>query len=167
MQVTITDKGDLKAFARAIRKEANGPALRREMAKAMRTELRPVVAEVKAAYRAAPSHGHASATRARQAGPALRWLLARATRQEVRLVGKQAGIRVRVDGRKMPSGQRSLPAMYEGTKRWRHPVFGNRGVWVQQRSPGRFAEITRRHDTRVREALDRIATGVVARIESR
>jgi hypothetical protein len=32
----------------------------------------------------------------------------------------------------MPPGELSLPLGMEGVKRWRHPVYGNREVWVTQ-----------------------------------
>jgi hypothetical protein len=32
----------------------------------------------------------------------------------------------------MPAREMSLPLMMEGAKRWRHPVYGNTGNWVQQ-----------------------------------
>ena len=41
-------------------------------------------------------------------------------------------IGLKIQPNKMPSGQYSLPLGMQGAKRWRHPVFGNREVWVAQ-----------------------------------
>lgn len=154
MQIAITDKGDLKAFAAAIRREANGKALLKEMRTAFRAEIKPAVQAVKANY--------AGGGRVR---PALR----RATRGEVRTSGKQAGIRVRVDGRKVSLGGHSgsIPALWEGYKRpWRHPVYGDRDTWVTQQppNPGGFDRATKPFEQKIHDRIDQIATNLVRRL---
>lgn len=46
---------------------------------------------------------------------------------------------IKSDGRKMPEGKQTLPAYANAGKsrwrRWRHPVYGNRDVWVTQEWP--------------------------------
>lgn len=149
MQVTITDNGDLKAAAKAIRRAANAQELRKEFTQGIRAEMRPVVAAVKAAY---------------GGGKHLRPALQRATRMELRTAGRRAGARVRVDGRKMPDGMRSLPSMYEGETRWRHPVFGNRDNWVSQAPHPTFYATVRPFTERVRRRMDEVAAEVVNKI---
>lgn len=152
MQITIRDNGDLKAAARALRRNADAKELRKEFTKAIRDELRPAVGAVRAAY---------------GGGKHLRPALAKATRMEVRTAGRHAGARIRVDGRRMFPRGGSLPAMYEGEKRWRHPVFGNRDIWVSQKGRPTFyptvrpftEQIRRRIDQTVREIANRIASG--------
>jgi hypothetical protein len=161
VKVELVDTGDLKAVTRALGKFADGKVLKRELSQGMRDVLRPVVEQVKAAYRSAPSMGRP------HQGPSLRGLLAKATRMEVRTAGKLAGARVRVDGRRMPPGMRALPKAHEGVKRWRHPVFGDRETWVQQRSHPTFGPTVERAVSEadaVRE-IERVVGRIFDRIE--
>jgi hypothetical protein len=169
VQIEFADTGDLKRLAKALRRHADGKALRKELTGELREVLRPIRDEVKAAYLARPGHV-GPYTRTRAAQPPLRTLLAKATRLEVRTSGKLAGARVRVDGRKMPSGMRSLPAMYEGPprgKRWRHPVHGPHGsdTWVGQRSRPTFGPTVQPSEADARRRIDAAVGGVFAQIE--
>lgn len=136
MQLTLVDSGDLKAISRALRKQADGKRLRAELTKELRQAARPLVPKVKAAWRSAPS----SRGKATRRGGSLRGQLAKATRVEARLTGKQAGVRVRTDGRRMPDRMKALPGYVEGVRQrpWRHPVYGNRNTWVTQEPFPRF-----------------------------
>jgi len=162
--VTLRDSGDLKRLARDLRDVADGKQLRKELTGGFRDVLRPVAAEVKAAYRSGPSQG-----RRGRPGPSLRSLLAKATRVEVRTTGRMAGARVRVDGRKMPARMGSLPAMWEGPpqgKRWRHPVFGARTTWVAQDSHPTFYRIAAGHQDDALRAIDQVLDGVRRKLEA-
>lgn len=168
MEVTIRDTGDLRRLARDLKQASNGKQLRQEFTRAVRDALRPVVAEAKAAYLAAPSQGHASASRQRQGVGDLRLELAKATGMQVRTSGKQAGVRVAVAGKKMPTGRRGVPRYWEGTSRrpWRHPVFGDRATWVAQpRMPRVFYPAVERHRAAVNAAVDRAADEVRSKLE--
>jgi hypothetical protein len=90
----------------------------------------------------------------------LRAALSKATRLEVKTSGKQAGVAIRVDGRKMPAHMKSLPSMVEGKKRWRHPVFGNRDVWVNQPSQPYFYNVLRAAGPASRRAVNRVLDGI-------
>jgi hypothetical protein len=165
MQVTIRDTGDLKKLAKQLRTVADGKELRTELTGGMRDALRPVAREVQAAYRANPGHtGRRWSTRA--ALPDLRQLLAKAVRLEVRTAGKFAGARIRDDGRRMPSGMRTLPKYYEGSKpRWRAPVFGNRNAWAQYRARPTFYRTVEPHADDVRKAIDGVLDNLRRRLE--
>lgn len=169
MQVQLRDTGDLKAVARALRQHADGKALKRELTRGLREVLRPFVPQVRAAYRARPGYqGRRSRSRAQQ--PPLRRLMAAVTRVEVRTAGKLAGARLRVDGRKMPSGMRALPKAYEGPaayrgRPWRHPVFGDRTRWVAQPSRPTFYPTVRPSEAAARAAVERVVAGIFDRIE--
>jgi hypothetical protein len=155
VQIELLDTGDLKALNKALKAHEDGKELRKQLSKELRAAVRPMVPAIRAAWLAAPSHGHDTATRGRQGAPDLRKLLARSTRAQVRLTGKEAGVRVRTDGRKMPDRMKSLPAYAEGIKpRWRHPVFGNRDAWVTQRPFPRFYATARPDEARAREAVE-------------
>lgn len=156
MQVTLRDAGDLRAAVRDLRKALNGKQLRKELSRGIRDELKFLVPKLRAAYRSAPSR---TGGRGR-----LRRALARAVKVEVKLSGRQAGARVRVDGRKMPDGQGSLPAMWEDYARWRHPVWGDRDVWVTQEPHPVFDRTVRPYRGRVRRRIEQIAEEILRRI---
>jgi hypothetical protein len=156
---------DLRAIHRALREHADGKQLRKEFVRQLGRIARPLVPKVKAAWLAAPSQGHGTSTRARQGQPDLRALLAKSTRSEVRLAGKQAGVRVRTDGRKMPSGMRALPTYAEGTKpRWRHPAYGNRGAWAGQRPFPRFYATVQPNEQAAQHAAEQAVQAVFQQI---
>ncbi|MCQ9178757.1 hypothetical protein KMT30_06870, partial [Streptomyces sp. IBSBF 2953] len=90
----------------------------------------------------------------------LRGRMSKATRVEVRTVGRDAGVAIRVDGRKMPSKMKALPKGMEGTRRWRHPVFGNREVWVTQPPHPYFFRVVRPAGTAGRRAASRVVDSI-------
>jgi hypothetical protein len=149
MRVSVRDSADLKAVSKQLRQVADGKALRKELTGGIRAALKPVLAQVKAAY----GSGH------------LRSQLRRAARIEVRTSGRMAGARLRVDGRKMPDQMKSLPAMWEGLTRWRHPVFGDRETWVQQEPHPTFYRIVAPQEDRVGQAIDRVLEDVRDKLE--
>lgn len=160
MQFQLRDAGDLKAVNRALRQAANGKDLRRNLVRELKGEIAPMVAKVKAAWLSAPSQG-----RRGRRGPSLRRLLARSTRGQVRLSGKEAGIRIRTDGRRMPDQMRAIPTYAEGTKpRWRHPVFGDRTNWVAQDPFPRFFDAVRPDEARARREIERAVDAVFKQI---
>jgi hypothetical protein len=173
VQVTIRDTGDLKAVAKALKQVADGKELRKQLTRELRDVARPLVPKVRAAWLAAPSKGlsgrktYNSATgRVSGRGPTLRSLLAKATRSEVRLTGKQAGVRIRTDGRKMPDGMKSLPGYAEGIRRrpWRHPVYGDRETWVSQQPFPRFYQAVQPDEAAARRACEEAVETVLQQI---
>jgi hypothetical protein len=171
--VRIIDSGDLRRVNKQLRQQANGKELLKELRTGLRDVLNPIKVEVQIAYRSAPSKGHASSSRARRSQPNLRTLLAKATRVEIRATGRQAGARLRVDGRKMPSGMKALPRYYEGTKRpWRHPVFGFRGGlsvinrWVSQQPNPTFDRTVEPHEDEARRKVEQVVDGVRRKLEA-
>jgi hypothetical protein len=159
--IELKDAGDLKAIAKALRHYADGKEIRQELTRGFRDILRPLVREVQAAYRAAPS----GQGKARRKGGSLRGQLARATHLEVRTTGRDAGARLRVDGRRMPDRMKSLPAMWEHEKRWRHPVFGDREVWVAQASQQVFYPIVAASEPAAAAKVDELVDHIQERIE--
>jgi hypothetical protein len=166
MQVTIRSTGDLKAVNRALKQAADGKQLRKNLNRELGAVTGPMVAKVKAAWRSAPSKGHASSSRARRGQPDLRVLLAKATRAEKRLTGKQAGVRVRTDGRKMPDRMKALPGYAEGIRRrpWRHQVFGDRETWVTQQPFPRFYQAVQPDEARARQQTIKAVAQVLDQI---
>jgi hypothetical protein len=165
LRFEILGADDLKAIAEAFNEHADGRELRAELVEQFRDVTDPLRDRVKAAWKASPSKGHGTSTRARQAQPGLRSLLSRATRTEIRLGRKAAGVAVRTDGRRMPDGMKRLPHYAEGTNpRWRHPVFGNREVWVEQPPFPRFFAAVQPDETRARRAAEQAVESVLDKI---
>lgn len=69
--------------------------------------------------------------------------------------GPTQGVRIFPDLKKMPDGQKKLPAYMDGQGRWRHPVHGNNGNWVGQKGDPWFTPvINRRLKTLTADAAD-------------
>lgn len=102
------------------------PKLKNALTRRIRAAGKPVVADVRRAVLAAPAHGP------RHTG--LRAAIAKAVTLATSTSKGNPGIRFRVPGSRMPSGQRSLPPYFEGYRsNWRHPTFGHK-VWKDGRS---------------------------------
>lgn len=144
---------DLTRISTALRKMDD-----RELLKRFRKELRgaakPLVPAVRASIRQIPSSRPYTAA-------GLRGQMARATGLEVKTTGRQAAVIIRVDGRKMPPDARALQSYMEGVKpRWRHPVFGNRNVYVEQPPHPYFFTVMRTGGIRARLAVNRVINQV-------
>lgn len=152
--VTVRDSGDLRRIARELR-AMDDKELKKRLSKELRAAAKPLVPITRKAIRAIPS-----SRSYRAAG--LRGRMSKAVRIEVRPTGKQAGVRIRVDGRKMPANQGSLPAYMEGSKKpWRHPTYGNRTAWVTQSAKPYFYKTLRpKAGPLARKAVNRVLTDV-------
>lgn len=86
------------------------------------------------------------------AGSGLRSLTARATQVQVSMGASSARARIRVNTSLLPPDQRKLPA-YMNKGSWRHPVMGNRRIWVTQTvsQPGWFDRAMDKGGPKVRE----------------
>jgi hypothetical protein len=73
---------------------------------------------------------------------------------------------IRVDGRKMPAGMRSLPSYMEGRKRpFRHPVFDNTDVWVQQAAHPYFYKTVEPAGEEVHREINAIAQKIARKLQ--
>lgn len=115
----------LAALVRAIRAEEDGKELRKELAKNLRAALRPGAAEAKSSIMGMSSGGLRTA-------PALRSSIARKIRPEVKLGGRWSGARVKAFKTRNVRNFPNAPKRTNRASGWRHPVFGNREVWVDQ-----------------------------------
>lgn len=123
----IETHAGLAALTRAIRAEEDGKQLRKELAKNMREALKPGAAEAKSSIMAMPSAG------IMPTAPALRTSIARKIRPEVKLGGRWSGARVKAFKTKNVRNFPNAPKRLNRASGWRHPVYGNREVWMQQR----------------------------------
>ena len=115
----------LAALVRAIRAEEDGKQLRKELAANMRDALRPGAQQAKDSIMGMVSLHSAT--------PALRTSIARKIRPEVKLGGRWSGARVKAFKTKNIRGFPNAPKRTNRASGWRHPVYGNREVWVTQR----------------------------------
>lgn len=142
---------DLRRISRELR-GMDDKQVKKRFRKELRKAAAPLVPKVRASIRSIPSNRGYSPD-------GLRAALAKAVKLEVKTVGRQAGVAIRVDGRKMPSHMKSLPSMVEGKKRWRHPVFG-RDVWVNQTPHPYFYNTLRVAGPVSRQAVSRVLDGI-------
>lgn len=98
--------------------------------------------------------GDAKKAEKKRAASGLRQTVARAIQTKITYSGHRTGVRVRVDGTKLPENQRSLPKAMNAGK-VRHPTFGNRNIWSDQTftPKGWFTNATREHGA---EAVQKI-----------
>lgn len=151
-------------------------ALRKAMFDELRAAAKPVVDDMKSSVLALDSQGKAigNAQRAAHglkrtkklthkkvqnavAGSGLRASIARAVHIKIADKGWKVGVRVRVDGTKLPADQKYLPRGLDSVKGWRHPVFGT-DSWAQQygNPPGWFTSTAKAHRPLVQKRLERV-----------
>lgn len=129
------ERGTLVLLARALRQEANGAELRRDLIRNLRAVATPAAQAVRTAILAMPVH---SVHGAKEDYLPLRAAVAAGVRTRVRLSGKRAGVAILA--RKTPGvrGFRNAPKRLNAPF-WRHPVFGDTDIWVTQvGAPGWF-----------------------------
>lgn len=119
------DAEALRALGRALRAEADGKELRRDLIRELKEPLKPAVAEIRSGVMSLSSSGLP------HAGEPLRRSVARRITTEAKLSGKFPGVRIKA--RKTPGLRQfaNAPKRLNSPKGWRHRVFG-RDVWVTQ-----------------------------------
>jgi hypothetical protein len=163
-ELEVTHEG-LDSLVRAIRAEADGKQLRKELAKGMREALKPAAAEAKSAIMGMSSAG------LRSGGPALRSAIAKKIRPEVKLGGRWSGARVKAFKTKNVRGFPNAPKRTNRASGWRHPVWGNRDVWVTQHGKvDWFDDAFKGRDglykAAVHEAMEDMARRIAARVHN-
>jgi hypothetical protein len=147
MHIEVTGAEDLRRASAQLRTVADGKAMRRDLMKGLRQGVLPAVASVKAAALALPAHGPKST--------GLRRRIARATSPQVRTGGRNPIVRVRISRRGM-GDQAALPRVLN-ERQFRHPVYGNRDLWVSQRGvPGWFERAIRPTEPAVRKEMEAV-----------
>lgn len=139
MAVQLTaDQQQIAQVMAALKSEADGKALRREIGKRMRLIVEPAVGRAKNSVLALPSKG----TSAGKQGGSLRQSIATRIKAETRAQGRDTGVAIRVKGTGTSRNFRLAGRRLNQRRTWRHPVFGNREIWVEvtNRNPGWFDE---------------------------
>lgn len=101
------------------------------------------------AWNASRARSDASRARAERGGGGLRETTANATR----LQQTTNGVRFTVNSSKLPEDQRNLPRHLDAEDGWRHPVFGNRHLWVAQKGKPWFATTIQKRAPKFRQAV--------------
>lgn len=151
----------LDALVRAIRREADGKALRKDLAKNMRDALRPGAAQAKSSIMAMGSAGTST-------GPGLRTAIAKKIRPEVKLGGRWTGARVKAF--KTP-GLRHFPNAPKRTNRrnggWRTLTYGREPWRTQTGKREWFDEAFQNDSDQHRRAVVDAMEDMAARLASR
>lgn len=128
MSVRVDSHGadSLAALGKAMRAEADGKQLRKDLAKELKTIIAPIVGDAKGAATGMQTGG------LEHDGEPLRSAIARRIVGEVRFSGRATGIRIRAKRKGMPRGFEHAPKRTNARGGWRHPVWGNKEVWVTQ-----------------------------------
>jgi hypothetical protein len=174
---------DFMALAKRLRQAGpQGKQIRRELTKELQRGLAPVVADVQDSVRGVPVKGARGSgtvarrrfmnaaemrrlakarargrqTRARRGGnlaTGLRDSIARGVKGRVQYSGHRYGAQIVAHTSGLPQSQRRLPRHLDSPRGWRHPVFGNREVWVSQYGAPWFAVAIKRHEGHLRRVV--------------
>jgi hypothetical protein len=154
----VRSGADLRVIAKQLRRMDN-----KEITRRFRNELRavakPLVPVVKRAALDIPVKGTSGST-------GLRKRLSKSVHLTVRTTGKRAGVNIRADAKRMPSGQGALPAYSEGTKSpWRHPVYGNPDIpWAEQDATPWFYPALKSLGLRGRAGIEAVVDSITRNI---
>lgn len=184
-QVWVVGTEELTSLARRLR-ETGQRDLQRELNKQIRKATGPIVSDLRSAVKAIPikgSRGRGSRSRANydlermsklneknalkaanRAG--LRETIARAIRSDLKLSGNSPGVKISVKTAMLPPDQRSLPRLLDSPNGWRHPIFGNRNNWADQKGQPWWMVTIRPHAENAREAILNSARQIVERAVS-
>jgi hypothetical protein len=102
-----------------------------------------------------------AALRASKRSTGLRTRIAAATKLQI----TAKGVRFVVNSSQLPESQRTLPRHLDSPKGWRHPVFGNREVWVDQKGGPWFADTIKRRAPEFRSAIVKAMDDISQEIE--
>lgn len=116
---------NLRNISNALKAEEDGKELRKELTKNMREALKPGAARAKSSIMS-------MASTTPHDGPALKTSIARKIRPEVRITGKFPGAKIKAFKTKNLRNFPNAPKRTNRSSGWRHPVYGNTEVWVQQ-----------------------------------
>lgn len=164
--VKVANAQAYRQLAKDLRK-AGRTDLRKALRKKISEAGKPVLEDVKAAARAIPVTSRGGGTRQRR-----RYNVSRATTDrakqsaERRHAGLRAtiaaatklqitakGVRFVVQSSKLPADQQSLPRHLDSEKGWRHPVFGDKNVWVHQKGRPYFGATIKKKAPAFRRAI--------------
>lgn len=146
-------EAEFRALAQRLRRAASGE-LERKLRRNLREAGRPVVAHLRTAVMAV----NVTSSRGGTADPSYSRQLRQRVASAIRLSVAFQGIRFAVQGSAVGDGKYglTLPKYLDGElpmyKNWRHPVFGQEGVWEVQHGKPWFFVTIREHAADFEEA---------------
>jgi len=156
--VTVTSE-DLTHLAKILSKEEDGKKLRRDLAKSLREASKPAAEEAKSAILSMDTGGLP------HEGQSLRQAIAERITTEARLTGRSTGAKVKA--RRLATGFIHAPKRTNANK-WRHQVYGNPNVWVDQvGKPRWFDDALKNYGEKWREAVVEAINAMAERIARR
>lgn len=154
-----SDQRSIVAAGRAIKLEADGKILRRELLKELKATTTPLISDLKAAALAIPSTGT-------HEGAALRPAIAASLKPTVRLSGQGTGVKIRASKTPQVRGF-SLAARRMNKQSFRRRVFGG-DTWVEQTGqPGWFDDTTKNRSDDIRRDVLKAIDDTVRMIAQR
>jgi hypothetical protein len=158
---TEIEPQNLRNISRALRSEEDGKDLRKQLTANMRNALKPGAADAKSGIMSmASSTPHPS--------PALRSSIARKIRPEARISGKFPGAKVKAFKTPNIRGFANAAKRTNRSSGWRHPVYGNREVWIQQHGKVKwFDRAFEGREGEYKRAVQDALNDMVNRVESR
>lgn len=160
LEVSI-DTNPVRVVGKALRAEADGKQLRKDLVSDLKQAVAPAVSAVQGKLQAIP---HTSAV---SSSPAMGSYLASRVKTQVKLSGRSSGVKVRIPKTPKLRGF-TFAARRLNRTHWRHRVYG-KDIWVEQTSPipGYFDETLksqqRVYRAAVIEALEKMARRIAAR----
>ena len=151
MDVTLRGSDDVDALVRRIRTHADAKAIRKELYAGLNRVTKPVREDMKASIGPSlPSRGGLAAL-----------VMAKASLTTSATSGRNAGVRIRARHKDY-----DLKRLNQG--RLRHPVFGNRRVWVQQTAginPGFLDESFEKQKPEIARGVLRVLDEIARKVE--
>lgn len=92
--------------------------------------------------------------------------IAKAVTATVSTAGENPKVQFKVSEAKLPEVLRGMPRKFDSGTKWRHPVMGNRDVWVDQIGKSWFWPPIERHIKDFRSAIDAELDIVRAKLEA-
>lgn len=129
--IIVTGEDELDALIRDFKQWSKSRNVLNAFDKELRQMGRTMKASVQAHVLATPSKNQ----NARRGRRSLRKEISRAVTWGHWQHGEAAGVIVKVDTGKMPTGERGLPKLYEGVSLWQHPVYGHKPIVMQKPHP--------------------------------
>lgn len=165
----------------AARLRAAPPELRKEMSRAVKQATEPAETDLKAAVMGVESKATKGgggkqrsaylASRSRTGKlprhTGLRKNVARGITRKITYSGSRIGVRVRADFKYLPADQAKLGKLMNSGKRFRHPVMGDKEVWVnQQFTPDHWFDNTmKKYAPRLRAEINAAARRVFSKLQ--
>lgn len=169
LEIQARGSESLRRMADALRR-ADREDLRRGLDRAIRRAAKPTVADLQEAARSIKTQGQrkpgAKRPFTKEVGAkGTRAKIAEAVAATVSTAGEDPRVRFQVRTSKLPAEIQNMPRKFdEGT--FRHPVMGNRDVWVTQTSDPWFFKPIRKNLDTFRAAIDAELDKVRANLEA-